>query len=207
MNYWLNITSGRGPEECCRAVYLALKKLEEQAKAKKVKLTVLDAVPSSQKDCFKSVLLGVDDYDGTFGLDWEGTIQWTCPSPFRPNHKRKNWFVGVELIRPLSTMSFDVSDIRIETTKASGPGGQHVNKTESAIRAIHLPTGLSVTASQERCQHMNKKLALAKLKLLIDNQNDTKQEAKEQEIWSTHNQLERGNPVRRFIGPTFREIR
>ena len=79
-----------------------------------------------------------------FARRWQGSVQWTAPSPFRPTHKRKNWFVGVELVGGLAeadAVRIDPRDVSFESMRASGAGGQHVNKTESAVRATHRPNG------------------------------------------------------------------
>ena len=204
MKYWLYITAGRGPEECCRAVCLVLEKIKQQAKIDDVTLELLDIEPSTQKDGIKSVLLSIEAPDMSFGNEWTGTIQWISPSPYRKHHKRKNWFIRAQILEPESEMRLSINDIKIETAKASGPGGQHVNKTESAIRAIHLPTGLAATASEERSQHLNKKLALARLQSLINAENNNQRRQKEKELWSSHDALERGNPVKTFTGPQFK---
>ena len=81
-----------------------------------------------------------------------------------PHHKRKNWFVGIDVLEPVDETGFNVKEVRWDTMRASGPGGQHVNRTESAVRVTHLPTGVRATAMEERSQHRNRKLALARLK-------------------------------------------
>ncbi len=94
--------------------------------------------------------------------------------------------------------------MRFEPTKASGPGGQHVNKTESAVRATHLPTGLSCVAREERCQHRNKELALARLAQTIAGRGAQAEADARRDAWTRHDALERGNAVRVYTGPEFR---
>ena len=90
--------------------------------------------------------------------------------------------------------------MRIETLRASGPGGQHVNRTESAVRVTHLPTGLSALAQEERSQHLNRRLALARLAHRFDERAETQTRAAETTRWRQHTQLIRGNPVRVYRG-------
>ena len=90
--------------------------------------------------------------------------------------------------------------MRIETLRASGPGGQHVNRTESAVRVTHLPTGLSAMAQEERSQHLNRRLALARLAALFAERADKQVRAAEDQRWRQHTQLERGNAVRVYRG-------
>lgn len=100
--------------------------------------------------------------------------------------------------KPVDETRFDLKEVRWETMRASGPGGQHVNRTESAVRVTHVPSGVQATAMEERSQHRNRKLALARLTKKL-NEIDSKRygEARE-ERWRAHLELERGNPVRVF---------
>ena len=85
-------------------------------------------------------------------------------------------------------------DFRYETLRASGPGGQHVNKTESAVRAVHIPSGMSVVASDQRSQWQNKKLATERLLVKLSSWTMEQAMIQAQENWSNHNHLQRGNP-------------
>jgi peptide chain release factor len=85
--------------------------------------------------------------------------------------------------------------------RASGPGGQHVNRTESAVRVTHLPTGVQASAMEERSQHRNRKLALARLVQRLKELDEDRIGESRKEGWRKHRELERGNPVRIFPAP------
>jgi peptide chain release factor len=123
---------------------------------------------------------------------------------FRPNHKRKNWFVSVEALEPLTQEDWKTADIRVDRMRSSGPGGQHVNKTESAIRVIHVPTGLSAISQEQRSQHLNKRLALARLEELLQLKESQNKIDFDQMRWGRHNSIVRGNAVHIFEGKNFR---
>ena len=162
---WLQITAGAGPAECCWAAHEVFLRLKAEAEGQReVALTLLQVEPGPQPATAQSILLELSGPGAdAFAKSWEGTVQWTARSPFRPEHKRKNWFVGVTVIHPPEETVFDANDIRWEVMRASGPGGQHVNKTESAVRVTHVSSGIQAGASEERSQHRNRKLALARL--------------------------------------------
>jgi peptide chain release factor len=139
--------------------------------------------------------------------NWSGTIQWNCVSPFRPTHKRKNWFIAIHTLTvpTFNDTTINEKDVVFEAMRASGPGGQHVNKTDSAIRATHIKSGIVVTAREERSQLMNKKLALARIASALKEQKNIAIASQEQLRWELHQQLERGNPKRIFQGLNFEE--
>jgi peptide chain release factor len=142
-----------------------------------------------------------------FVTPWLGSIQWICESPYRPEHVRKNWFVAIRLI-PVGTVdSADVEprDINWKAVKASGPGGQHVNKTNTAVQAIHRPTGIKATSAEERSQLANRKRALEKIRVTIASRNEGEKQKEAQRQWIAHRELVRGNPVKTFVGREFTE--
>lgn len=209
MKVWIQITSGRGPEECARAVFEVSKEFTQEAKAKRYTVELLDSAPSKNRNCYKSVLLSLEGEDlDAFLVSWEGPIQWIMKSPFRPNHGRRNWFVGLSVLKPIEThCGFCESDIAFEATRASGPGGQHVNKTSTAIRATYRPSGISVFAQEERSQMLNKKLAIARINKAISANASGKLREAEKKAWGEHNNLERGNPIRVYTESCMRRTR
>lgn len=206
---WLQISSGNGPEECCCAVGKVYGEIKAEAMKKGISVSLIHAVPSQVNGNFKSILLSlVGDSLGNFCRGWQGTVQWIWKSQYRPHHKRKNWFVGVEVLNPPENQEqWTMDELRIETCRSTGPGGQHVNKTESAVRIIHLTTGITVHASEERSQHMNKKLALARLDAILRQRHQKRQMDHCKERWHKHYQLVRGSSIRIYKGSNFTPIK
>ncbi len=205
---WLQVTSGRGPAECQLAVAHLAALLLDEAAAAGIEAELIDSMPGEARGCLLSALLALSGAQAqSFAVRNSGSVQWVCASPLRPGHKRKNWFVAVDCLAPPACETADtirLADVTFEAMRASGPGGQHVNKTESAVRATHLPTGLVATAREERSQAMNKRLALARLSAMLASEADDKRADADRERWQRHDQLERGRPVRVFKGAAFR---
>jgi peptide chain release factor len=207
---WLSISSGVGPEECAHAASLTLQILQKEIEEKGgITLRLIDSEPSYEKGNIRSALVALEGKGvKEFTQSWKGVIQWIWRSTYRPHHKRKNWFIQVTpFIEPEKGEIFSSSDVRFETARASGPGGQYVNKTESAVRAIHIPTGKSVIAREERSQLLNKKLALARLALLFSKEQQEKQKESQSKLRHSHWELERGNPIRVYNGETLKLIK
>lgn len=199
----LQISAGQGPLECCRAVALALKAIEKQCKNSKLDYQIIEVVNAERKGCFKSALIRFDDSELAKQVvsQWQGAMLWVCPSTFRPKHKRKNWYFS-GYVYEVEEQEFD-KHIVFQSCRASGAGGQHVNTTDSAIRATHIATGLSVRVEQERSQHANKRLAIALLYQKFEQHKQQSASAQEKARWQQHWEVQRGSPVRTFVGDKF----
>ncbi|MDR2038570.1 MAG: peptide chain release factor H [Bacteroidales bacterium] len=196
---YLQVTSGRGPAECCRVVAKVLEIILAEAKRNGYSAEVAEHEEGELNRTLFSALVLIQGPNLTkFIRSWEGTVLWISRSPYRKFHKRKNWFVGVQKLDIPEKMNYDERDIRFQTLKASGPGGQHVNKTESAVRAIHVLSGISVIASDSRSQLQNKRLALERLLIKLAAREQEKALVLTQDSWQNHNLLQRGNPIRVF---------
>lgn len=198
----LHITAGKGPQECRWVVAQLARAFAREARDSGLEAEALDgteALPAS-------VLLRLlGEGASAFAMERVGTIQWIGTSPQRPAHKRRNWFVGVALApMPDAIPDLGEHDIAYQAMRASGPGGQHVNKTDSAVRATHLPTGLVATAQEQRSQHANRKLARLKLAILLEERRGQAIGDVRRSQWQAHQELERGNAVRVYAGPAFK---
>lgn len=205
MTLWLQMTAGRGPAECCLAVAGLVPRLLAEAEAEGLHADVLEACPGPVPRSLASALVSLTGEGAErFASTWEGTVCWIAKSPLRPQHKRKNWFVSVSLLLAAADgAAFDARDVEITTLRAGGPGGQHVNKTASAVRVVHRATGLSTVAREERSQHRNRALALARLRSMLDDMRQDEVRQSERERWRRHDALERGQAVRTYTGERF----
>ncbi len=197
--YVVQISSGRGPEECWKVVAKVLEIFLKEAKKENLSVEIVDKEVGPLNGTLLSVSVLVKGVTvKAFLTKWEGSVLWISPSPYRKFHKRKNWFVGIKAYDVADLFVWDDKEVVFESLRASGPGGQHVNKTESAVRAKHIPSGISVVASERRSQYQNKAEALERLKAKVLGWNADEAAQKAQNQWNQHNCLERGNPVRTF---------
>ncbi|WP_282050493.1 peptide chain release factor H [Maribacter aquivivus] len=201
----IQITSGRGPLECAWVVAQVLKRFLEETKMKGLKHIIIHREKGNLNGTVQSVTIRLAGENlEAFLATWLGTIQWIGISTFRKYHKRKNWFIGAFELKQMQTMNVNDNDISFQTMRSTGPGGQNVNKVNSAVRAIHNLTGVQVVAMDSRSQHQNKKLAIARLKEKVNEVNLEQLKSRMTDEWENHMNLQRGNPIRVFKGKDFK---
>lgn len=191
------ISSGQGPAECELGVAKFLAYLQ-----KYYKISVLETSQGYYENTYRSVRIQTDADLSQF----VGSVQWVCPSPYRIGHKRKNWFLDFSSCAEAETEVFDPKQVLFETFRSSGKGGQNVNKVETGVRVIYLPTGQTSVCTDERSQYLNRQKALERLQNAVENENRKKRAEVKNDNWGRHTSLERGNAKVRFEGRFFKKI-
>jgi peptide chain release factor len=192
------MSAGRGPQECAWAVAQLLRRLEADATRQGLATHRVQTVPGARHGTYRSVLLQISG-DGAeeFVGSWTGTLCWQAPSPYRASTGRKNWYV---IARPCQVdaprTSFAEADIDIAACRTGGPGGQHLNKTSTAVRATHRPSGIVVVVDTERQFSQNRRLALDLLRQRIEHNDTAAGRAVTTARWRIHDELVRGDPAR-----------
>lgn len=190
----VQISSGQGPAECELAVGLLFKQLQRE----RTDIRLIQSVRGRNAGGYSSILFETEEDV----RELEGSVLWVCKSPFRLEHKRKNWYIDVSMLEQLPDAAEDMQ-LCFETFRSGGKGGQHVNKVETGVRVIHIPTGISVVSTEARSQHMNKKLAINRLCDILSEKNLENRQKEKELAWLEHTRLERGNPVRIYEGMKF----
>ncbi|MFA6157929.1 peptide chain release factor H [Mesorhizobium sp.] len=194
------VTSAGGPVECRIAVMTLVEIVEREAGRLGCTLEVAYGHRPDRHGA-RSALLSLEGrHAEALAQEYCGTVKFIFKSPVRAEHKRRNWFVGVRTVdlTEVAATSIAASDVRFETLRAGGPGGQHQNTTDSAVRAEHLPTGIVVTARNERSQHRNKAIAMRRLEAMLRVLADREAEQSKAAIFIANKALERGNEVKVF---------
>ena len=166
-NAIISLHAGAGGTESCDWCQMLYRMYSRWAEQKGFRLTVLDSLDGEEAG-LKSVTFQVDGQNAYGYLKSEkGVHRLVRISPFNAAGKRQTSFVSCDVMPDIEE-DIDIEirdeDIRIDTYRSSGAGGQHINKTSSAIRITHFPTGIVVTCQNERSQHMNKDKAMQMLK-------------------------------------------
>jgi peptide chain release factor 2 len=131
-------------------------------------------------------------------------------SPFDANARRHTSFASVAVLPELDDtidVTIDEKDLRIDTYRAGGAGGQHVNKTDSAVRLTHLPTGIVVQCQNERSQHKNKSVAMKILKARLYERERALKEAKMDKIQGEKSEIAWGHQIRSYVLQPYRLIK
>lgn len=199
---YLHLTAGNGPAECRIALSDLLGRIPREAGSRDIRVEVSEGRNPDGHGPMSAVLsLDGEGADG-FAAGYCGTIRYVFKSPIRKGHQRQNWFVGVARIPDPSACEapeVDLRDVRFETLRAGGPGGQHQNTTDSAVRAIHVPTGIVAMSRDERSQHRNKSTALKRLGGMLHLLANRETEQRKKDVFQINKELERGNAVRKIL--------
>ena len=201
-NAILELHPGAGGTESCDWASMLYRMYTRYAEKKGFKVTVLDYQPGEEAG-IKSVTFLVEG-DKAYGYlkGEKGVHRLVRISPFDSGGRRHTSFVSLDVMPQFNDeieIEIKPDDIIVETKRASGAGGQHVNKTDSAVRMIHKPTGLVATCQNGRSQHENREEALRILKSRLYQKMIEEQEAKIAEIKGEQKLIEWGSQIRSYV--------
>ena len=201
-NAILSLHAGAGGTESCDWAQMLFRMYSKWADSRGYELVVLDSLDGDEAG-IKSITFQINEENAYGYLKSEkGVHRLVRISPFNAAGKRQTSFVSCDVMPDIEEdldIEINEDDLRIDTYRSSGAGGQHINKTSSAIRITHLPTGIVVQCQNERSQHQNKDKAMqmlkAKLYLLKEQENAEKAAGIRGEV----TEIGWGNQIRSYV--------
>ncbi len=198
----VEINAGAGGTESCDWAEMLQRMYTMWADKGGYKVKLLNEVRGDVAGIKSAVLEINGDYTYGYLKGENGVHRLVRISPFNAQGKRQTSFASV-FVHPLIDNTIEVevnsADIEWDTFRASGAGGQHVNKTESAVRVRHLPSGVVVECQQERSQHLNKEKALQMLKSRLYDLEIKKKNAEKDKVESGKTKIEWGAQIRSYV--------
>ena len=201
-NAILRLNAGAGGTESCDWCSMLYRMYTRWAERKGFSLEVLDYLDGDEAG-IKSVTFQINGENAYGYLKSEkGVHRLVRISPFNAQGKRQTSFVSLDVMPDIEEdvdVEIKDEDIRIDTYRSSGAGGQHINKTSSAIRITHFPTGIVVTCQNERSQHMNKDKAMQMLKAKLYMLKQEENAEKLSDIRGDVKEIGWGNQIRSYV--------
>ncbi len=204
------INAGAGGTEAQDWVEMLLRMYTRWGEEKGMKVKVMDYLPGDEAGIKNVTFNLINPYAYGHMKSENGIHRMVRISPFDATRRRHTSFASVSVVPEVDTdiqIQIDEKDLRIDTYRASGPGGQHVNKTSSAIRITHLPTGIAVQCQNEKSQHRNKEMAMKVLMSKLYDQERAKQDEKKQELHEAKDEIGWGRHIRSYVFNPYRMVK
>ncbi|NCO59014.1 MAG: peptide chain release factor 2 [Deltaproteobacteria bacterium CG_4_8_14_3_um_filter_51_11] len=209
-NAIISINSGAGGTESQDWVEMLFRMYSRWCEEKAMKMEILDHLPGEEAG-IKNITFSVE---GSYAFGYlkseHGIHRMVRISPFDASGRRHTSFASVSVYPELPTdikIEIDEKDIRIDIFRSSGPGGQHVNKTSSAVRITHFPTGIVVQCQNEKSQHRNRDTAFKILKARIYSLEQEKLEKKKHDLHHNQKEIAWGSQIRSYVFNPYRLVK
>ena len=201
-NVFLSIHAGAGGTESCDWQTMLARMYTRFAERQGFAVKMVDAVDGEEAGVRNITFLIRGDYAYGYLKSEVGVHRLVRISPFDAKSRRQTSFAAVDVIpeSPGTEKKIDVSpaDLRVDTFRAGGAGGQHVNKTDSAVRITHVPTGIVVQCQNERSQHSNRTTAMKMLQARLLREEEKKREAEVERLYGEKGEIAFGSQIRSY---------
>lgn len=201
-NAILTLHSGAGGTEACDWVEMLFRMYRRWAEKKKYAVTIADILAGEEAGIKRITCIVSGQYAYGFLKAETGVHRLVRISPFDANKRRHTSFASCDVIPEISDeieLEIKEKDLRIDTYRASGHGGQHVNKTDSAVRITHVPTGVVVQCQSDRSQHKNKAMAMKLLRAKLFELGQQKRREEKEARYEKLGDIAWGNQIRSYI--------
>ncbi|MDB4068462.1 peptide chain release factor 2 [Pseudomonadales bacterium] len=201
-NAYLDIQSGSGGTEAQDWADMLLRMYLRWGESRGFKTEVMELSDGDVAGIKGATVHFVGDYAYGWLRTETGVHRLVRKSPFDSSNRRHTSFASVFVSPELDDdidIALDMNDVRVDTYRASGAGGQHVNKTDSAIRLTHLPSGIVVQCQNQRSQHKNRDQAMKQLKAKLYEMEELKRRAEMDVIESTKSDISWGSQIRSYV--------
>ena len=201
-NAILTLHAGAGGTESCDWASMLYRMYLRWADKKGFKVEVLDSLDGDEAG-IKSVTLQINGENAYGYLKSEkGVHRLVRISPFDASGRRHTSFASIEVMPEIDDdieINIRTEDLKVDTYRASGAGGQHINKTDSAIRITHIPTGVVVSCQTQRSQHQNREYAMRMLKSKLAEIAEQQQKEKIEDIKGVQKEIAWGSQIRSYV--------
>ncbi|KAG6483976.1 peptide chain release factor PrfB2, chloroplastic-like [Zingiber officinale] len=208
---FIEVQAGAGGTESMDWASMVMNMYKSWAQHRGFTVTVIEEMPGEIAGIKRATIKLDGDYAFGYAKAEVGAHRLVRISPFDSGKRRHTSFAAVAVIPILGDGStkyqIKESDLRIERFRASGAGGQHVNTTESAVRIVHIPTGISATCQNERSQHQNKTSAMAVLQSRLDQLEMARQAQATAEHTQSLSEISWGNQIRTYVLHPYRMVK
>ena len=209
-NALLSINAGAGGTESCDWADMLLRMYTRWAERQGYSVEIIDLIPGEEAGISKATLKISGENAYGYAKAERGVHRLVRISPFDSNKRRHTSFCAVDVIAEMDDdidIEIRPEDLRIDTYRASGKGGQHVNKTESAVRLTHAPTGLVVACQNERSQHKNKATAMKMLKSRLYEKIEDEKRSEMEKVYGDKGEMGWGNQIRSYVFQPYQMVK